>query len=262
MTGAPAHGDAPGRAQPGSGPNRTRYVLITGANRGLGRAAAELLAEQGWVVLAGHRRAQTTDPLVATVAARGGRAVPVPLDVTDPAGLQTAAERIADRTGGTLHALINNAGVFLPEDARLTSLTPEACRTTLLTNVCGPVLTTLAFLPLLRAAGGASIVNVSSAEARTERANGQYTCYRASKAALELATVNLSLALRPAHIVVNAVEPGWIPTDMGGPDAPDCLHTAARLIAWTASLAHLHQAASGEVFSVHALPPALAAQAQ
>ncbi|MGW3341340.1 SDR family NAD(P)-dependent oxidoreductase [Streptomyces sp. NPDC001009] len=258
MTAAPARGNAPGRPQPGSGLNHTRYALITGANRGLGRSVTELLAEQGWVVLAGHRRASSAKPLVDTVTARGGQAFPVPLDVTDPTSLQTAAEQIADHTGGTLDALINNAGVFLCEDARLTSLTPQACRTTLLTNIGGPLLTTLAFLPLLREAGGASIVNISSAEARTERANGQYTCYRASKAALELATVNLSLALRPDHIVVNAVEPGWIPTDMGGPDAPDSVHTAARLVAWTASLAHLPQAASGEVFSVHALPPVLA----
>ncbi|GAA2939474.1 SDR family oxidoreductase [Streptomyces enissocaesilis] len=262
MTNTPTRRN-PGRpTRPSPEPDPIRHVLITGANRGLGRASAELLAAQGWFVLAGHRRPATADSLVDNVLTHGGRALSVPLDVTVPASLRAAAEQIADCTGGTLDALINNAGVFLPEDAQLTSLTLETCRTTLLTNIGGPLMTTLAFLPLMRAADSASVVNISSAEARPERADGHYTCYRASKAALELATVNLSLALRPDHIVVNAVEPGWIPTDMGGPDAPDSVDVAARLVAWAASLAHVPGASSGEVFSVHALPSALTADAE
>ncbi|GAA2506012.1 SDR family NAD(P)-dependent oxidoreductase [Streptomyces gobitricini] len=254
MTSAPTGRNPPRPARPHSEPDRTRHVLITGANRGLGGATAELLAAHGWFVLVGHRRPATADSLVDSVVAHGGRAISVLLDVTDPAGMRAAAERIADCTGGTLDALINNAGVFLPDDAHLTSLTLETCHTTLLTNIGGPLMATSALLPLLRAADGASVVNISSAEARPERANGQYTCYRASKAALELATLNLSLALRPDRIVVNAVDPGWIPTDMGGPGAPDSIDIAARLVAWTASLAHVPEAPSGEVFSVHALP--------
>lgn len=238
-----------------------RCVLVTGANRGLGRQVCELLAEQGWFVLVGCRRAAAGQDTVAALRAAGGAADWVVLDVADAGSIREAAVRIGELTG-RLDALVNNAGVFLPADEHLSELTVDTCMTTLFTNTVGPLFVIHELLPLLRSAGSASVVNVSSEDAKPERVTGAYTCYRMSKAALNVMTANLAVATKPDRIVVNAVEPGWIPTDMGGPAAPDDLDTAAALVVWATGLAATPEPPTGELFSVRALPPALVRPAQ
>ncbi|MEU2562118.1 SDR family NAD(P)-dependent oxidoreductase [Streptomyces longispororuber] len=227
-----------------------RCALITGANRGLGRRTAELLADQGWRVLVGARRRTAGEETARALRARGGDAAHVTIDVADPDSIGTAARTVREMTEG-LDALVNNAGVFLPADLHLSQVDAEVCARTLCVNAVGPLLVTQAFRPLLRAACAACVVNVSSSDARPERATGEHLGYRMSKAALNTLTANLAVALRPENILVNAVEPGWIPTDMGGPDAPDDLDEAARLVARAARLdGAAADAPTGRVFRV------------
>jgi NAD(P)-dependent dehydrogenase (short-subunit alcohol dehydrogenase family) len=275
-------------------------ALITGANRGLGRRTAELLCRRGWLVLLGCRDvpggeaaaaavriaglAGAGDPAGASTAteaaargtagrsdavraaagagARGGTARVVRLDVADAGTFAAAVERARQLAGGRLTALVNNAGVFLDgPDERLATLTAAACQEIFAVNAIGPVLVTQAMLPLLRAGGAASVVNVSSDDAYPSTADGTYTCYRMSKAALNMMTTNLAIALRPDGIAVNSVDPGWIPTDMGGPEATDDLDAAAELVAWAAALPVTApgRAPSGEVFCAGAPPWSAAA---
>jgi NAD(P)-dependent dehydrogenase (short-subunit alcohol dehydrogenase family) len=219
-----------------SAPGGVRHVLVTGANRGLGLRTAQVLAEQGWSVLLACRRAETGREACEELRARGASAHVLELDVTDPVSVERAAavtRTITDR----LDALINNAGVQEELDEVLETSTAESGLRTLLINAAGPLLTTTAFLPLLRAAGTASIVNITSDWADFEEVDdGTFTAYRMSKAALNMLTANAAAALGRYGIVVNAVDPDWIPTDMGGPDATGSLEDAAALTAWTAGL--------------------------
>jgi len=237
------------------------HVLITGGNRGLGFAAAALLADAGWSVLLGCRDDQRGAAAARALRRSGGRATHVPLDVTSPASIAAAAELVAAHTGGYLSGLVNNAGVFLDgRDAGPESITAEAVHELLAVNAVGPLLVTCALLPLLRAAGGAAVVNVTADDADPSTADGEATGYRMSKAALNVMTVNLAVALRSQDVVVNAVDPGWIPTDMGGPDAPDDTMAAARLVAWAATVAR-RRGTTGQVFTVRQTIEELAAGA-
>ncbi|MCP2261352.1 Short-chain dehydrogenase [Streptoalloteichus tenebrarius] len=213
-----------------------RYVLVTGASRGLGRRSAEELAGRGWTVVLACRDVADVASLLATVRGRGARAHAVPMDVTDPDSVAAAVDAVRE-VGGRLHALVNNAGVFRHAEERFPGLTPGDALDILLTNTYGPLVVTRAFLPLLRAAGGAAVVNVTSRDADEDTFDGEFTCYRASKAALNAMTRNLAVALRPDRIVVNAVDPGWIPTDMGGPEAPDSLDAAVTAVVDAVELA-------------------------
>nr|ACN38341.1 putative dehydrogenase [Micromonospora inyonensis] len=236
------------------------HVLVTGGNRGLGLATATLLADAGWSVLLGCRDDRRGAAAATALRRRGGRAVHVPLDVTSPASIAAAADLVADHTGGRLAGLVNNAGVFLDErDADLESVTAEAVHELLTVNAVGPLLVTRAVLPLLRAAGGAAVVNVTADDADPATADGEATGYRMAKAALNIMTVNLAVALREQDVVVNAVDPGWIPTDMGGPEAPDDTSAAARLVAWAVTAARRH-GTTGQVLTVRQPPDALRAE--
>ncbi|MEO3778233.1 SDR family NAD(P)-dependent oxidoreductase [Micromonospora sp. B11E3] len=247
MTGRPTMHDTPARG----------HVLVTGGNRGLGLATATLLADDGWSVLLGCRDDRRGAAAVETLRRRGGRADHVPLDVTSPASIAAAADAVAVLTGGRLAGLVNNAGVFLDErDAGLESVTAEAVHELLAVNAVGPLLLTRALFPLLRAATGAAVVNVSADDADPTTADGEATGYRMSKAALNIMTVNLAVALRAQDIAVNAVDPGWIPTDMGGPEAPDDVGAAARLVAWAVTDARAH-GLTGQVLNVRRPPEAM-----
>ncbi|MFD7663879.1 SDR family NAD(P)-dependent oxidoreductase [Streptomyces sp. NPDC059788] len=220
----------------------TRYVLITGANRGLGLHSARLLARRGWSVIAACRKPEAAAPAAEELRAHG--ATVVRLDVTDPESV-TAAVHMVRNTTRKLHALVNNAGIFEHAEEHLPDAPAAITRDLLLTNAWGPLTVTQQFLPLLRAADGASVVNVTSQDVDPENLDGTFTGYCMSKAALNVMTANLALALRPDRIVVNGVDPGWIPTDMGGPDAPDDVTQAARTVATAVELAGTGR--SGEI---------------
>lgn len=194
-------------------------VLITGGNRGLGRAVAEELVERGMTVVVGARQASD-----GVEAARqiGGGATSVPLDVTDPASVGQAAAWIQEHHG-RLDVLINNAGV-LPE---ATSQAAEAVnldlfQQTYATNVFGPIAVLETFLPELRKSSQGRIVNVSttmgSLADQTDPSSAYYgmivPAYQSSKAALNNITIALAKALADTSIKVTSVCPGFVQTDL------------------------------------------------
>ncbi|OKI02205.1 hypothetical protein A6A06_14125 [Streptomyces sp. CB02923] len=219
-----------------------RYVLITGANRGLGLHSARLLAGRGWSVILACRKPEAAAPALEELRTYGPTAVR--MDVTDPESV-TAALKSVRSTTRKLHALVNNAGIFEHAEEHFPGAPASVSRDLLLTNAWGALTVTQRFLPLLRAAGGASVVNVTSQDADPADFDGTFTAYRMSKAALNVMTENLAVALRPDGIVVNGVDPGWIPTDMGGPEAPDSVADAAETVAAAVALAGTGR--SGEI---------------
>lgn len=197
-----------------------RTALITGANRGIGRAVAQQLAEQGMTVIVAAR-----DAVAAEAAARdiGHGAEGVQLDVTDSASIAAAAEQVA-RAHGTLDVLVNNAGI-LPEATNTDpteSVDLEMFRQTYATNLLGPVGVLEAFLPLLRTSPAGRIVNVTSTVGslsdQTNPDSPYYSmvmpAYQSSKAALNNVTIALAKQLADTPIKVTSVCPGFVQTDL------------------------------------------------
>ncbi|WP_251976178.1 SDR family NAD(P)-dependent oxidoreductase [Salinicola avicenniae] len=189
-----------------------KIALVTGANRGLGRAIADSLVGQGVQVLAGCR-----NPESLRDDERQGF-MPVALDVTDPATVDRLRDEIAERFG-RLDILVNNAGLFLDFE---TSLSLEArYRRMFDVNVFGATLMTETMTPLLARAGSANVVNISSGlgafglrtDPEWDYAEMNVPFYAASKAALNALTLSHSRALAPLGIRVNAVCPGLTATE-------------------------------------------------
>lgn len=191
----------------------TRTILITGAARGIGRALAEHAARQGFSVVALVRR-RPEGPAPADVWVVDG------VDVTDEAALARAAEALAGRP---VDLLVNNAGIIGPARQSTLDMDFEGFRQTLEVNALAPLRVVQAFLPNLRAAreqgGIARIVTVTSAMGRMSYAKSDQIAYRASKAAVNKIMQGLATDLAAEGIAVRLVHPGWVRTDMGGPDA-------------------------------------------
>jgi NAD(P)-dependent dehydrogenase (short-subunit alcohol dehydrogenase family) len=177
-------------------------VLITGASRGIGRAAALALDREGHEVIAGVRDAEAAGRLAAEAS---GRLRTIQLDVTDADSVRAAA----DAVGGRLDALVNNAGVVV--GGVLEALDLEALRHQLEVNVVGQVAVTQALLPAVRAAGG-RVVFISSVSGRVSAP--VMTPYTASKFAIEAIADGFRVEVRQWGIRVVLVEPGSIDTDL------------------------------------------------
>jgi NAD(P)-dependent dehydrogenase (short-subunit alcohol dehydrogenase family) len=131
---------------------------------------------------------------------------------------------------GRLDVLVNNAGILLDRTGDALSLDPDLLRRTLETNAMGPLRMVQACLPLMKKGG--RIVNVSSRGGQLSAPSTWSPAYCISKTALNAVTVQLAEALKPRGIAVNAVCPGWVRTDMGGPGAPRSLQQGAGSILW------------------------------
>lgn len=190
---------------------RGAIALVTGASSGIGAHVAHVLANNGAIVAIGARR---TDKLAATarsIAAAGGRAYTVTLDVTDPVSVDAAFAEIEKQSGGTVSILVNNAGVAIAAPA--IDIDPAAWDNVIDTNLKGPWLVGRAFA--LRAIGarhGGSIVNVASIAG--ERVAGNISVYAASKAGLIQLTKAMALEWARYGIRVNALAPGYFKTDL------------------------------------------------
>ena len=206
-----------------------RVVVVTGANRGLGREVARQCAARGDTVVLGSR-----DLDAGRRAAREIGAVPMALDVTDPAGLAAAAQEV-ERAVGRVDVLVNNAAVHYDTDQNAVDVDLAVVREAIETNVLGAWQATLAFLPLLRRSAHPRVVMVSSEGGSLTSMGGGTPAYSVSKAALNALTRVLAGDLRRDGVLVNAVCPGWTATDMGGPGGRPVAE-GARSVLWAVDL--------------------------
>ncbi|NGX07550.1 SDR family NAD(P)-dependent oxidoreductase [Mycobacteroides franklinii] len=227
-----------------------RVAFISGAGRGIGFSAARDLGVEGFEVVIGVRSDADGDRALAALRADGVDAAYVRCDVTDPADHAAVAAHFEARSG-SLDVLVNNAGVWL-ESVNATegigdtssSVSADVLRRTFEVNFFGAVGLTQALLPLLRRAPAARIVNVSSMHASltihsdpdSPVYHSAMLAYGASKAALNMFTVQLAHELRNTPIAVNSADPGWIATQMGGPAATITPRDGGRTTAMLATL--------------------------
>jgi NAD(P)-dependent dehydrogenase (short-subunit alcohol dehydrogenase family) len=188
----------------------SRVVLVTGANRGLGLEFARQYREAGWQVIGTARKPDT-----ATELQELGVTV-VQLDVTD---VNSVARMAADLDGQPIDLLINNAGVLSMQDT-LPQTDIEAAAWAMNVNTLGPMRVSQALLPNLSEGKGKTIVSISSGLGSLElNGGGRFYGYRESKAALNMFARSLAAELRDEGFIVIVMDPGWVQTDMGGPNA-------------------------------------------
>jgi NAD(P)-dependent dehydrogenase (short-subunit alcohol dehydrogenase family) len=186
-----------------------KVALISGAARGQGAAEARMFAREGAAVVLGDVLVEQGEQVAREIAAAGGDAVFVPLDVTREADW-TAAVALAEERFGRLDILVNNAGILGRPGILATTL--EQWQHVVAVNQTGPFLGMRAAIPAMRRAGGGSIVNISSALATV--GYGESASYTAAKGALTALTRTVAVELAREGIRVNVVHPGVIDTPM------------------------------------------------
>jgi NAD(P)-dependent dehydrogenase (short-subunit alcohol dehydrogenase family) len=195
------------------------YVLITGANRGLGLALVTACLDRGDHIFAACRKPPSAVKLQALAERHPDRLTILSLDVVDEASIDQAAKAVGSQTK-RLDLLINNAGI-LPPGTALPSLEVGTLLQTMHVNAIGPLMVARAFVRLLERSDHPVILNVSSESGSLalKTTGGNYG-YCASKAALNMFTRALAFDLQPRGLIVMALHPGWVRTDMGGRSAP------------------------------------------
>ena len=220
-----------------------RIALVTGANKGIGFEVARDLARKGFHVFLGARDAEAGEAAAEKLRKEGeedyGEITVLKIDVSKPDSIRRAAEEFS-RKNDRLDTLVNNAGILLDDDKDVLAVTPETFETTLRTNTLGALLVSQAFVPFLKKSDAPRIVNVSSGGGQlTDGADGWAPAYCISKTALNGVTSQLAAAL--PKFAVNSVCPGWVRTNMGGPNASRSVGEGATGIVWLAADAPQNQ---------------------
>jgi NAD(P)-dependent dehydrogenase (short-subunit alcohol dehydrogenase family) len=213
-----------------------RIAVVTGANRGIGLEICRQLARGGLRVLLTSRSAAKGRAAIKALAADQIEVDYQPLDVTSPVSIKALAGHVAERFG-RVDVLVNNAGVMLdPRGSRVLDARPKTFRDTLETNVLGPLQLMQALVPLMKKRGYGRIVNMSSGQGQLSDMGVGTPAYRVSKTALNALTRTFAAELQGTGILVNSMCPGWVKTDMGGPNAPLTVEQAADTAVWLATL--------------------------
>jgi NAD(P)-dependent dehydrogenase (short-subunit alcohol dehydrogenase family) len=212
---------------------KNKIALVTGANKGIGYEIARQLAEKGFHVFIGARNADAGKHAAASIQKNGGSAEFLEIDVSDRTSIENAA-KVLSASADHLDVLVNNAAI-MEDDGSVTKVKDEVFLRTLTTNTLGPLRVTQAFRSLLEKSGSASVINLSSGLGQLNDMGDSNPTYSISKTALNAVTRQFAAALRDKGITVNSVCPGWVKTDMGGPNAPRTVQQGADTVTWLAT---------------------------
>jgi NAD(P)-dependent dehydrogenase (short-subunit alcohol dehydrogenase family) len=211
-----------------------RVALVTGANRGIGLEVCRQLAQRGYVAVLGARDPERGERAAAELREQGLDVRACQLDVSEPASVEAAAGWMQDELG-RVDAVVNNAAILYDTWQRGVDADLDQVRAALDTNLLGAWRVVQALLGLLRQSPAGRIVNVSSGAGALNDMGGGTPAYRTSKAALNALTRILAAELRADRILVNAICPGWVATDMGGAGRRPVAEGAAGIV-WAVEL--------------------------
>lgn len=210
-----------------------RTALVTGANRGIGFEVCRQLAKAGLQVIGTCRSEAIASETAAAFLAEGLTVRMEIADVSRQESIAALASRL-QTSGITVDVLINNAGVFSDNGKTILDVDFPVFSETFAVNTLGPIeMSRVFFAGMMRQHWG-RIVNVSSGMGQFESLDGWAAAYRLSKAGLNAATVMLADAGKAYGVLVNAVCPGWVKTQMGGSGATRDVAKGAETIVWLA----------------------------
>lgn len=215
-------------------PDDTRIALVTGANRGIGLEVVRQLARQGMTIILGARDLEKGEAAAERLTNERLSVLARRLDVTDQDSINCLAAEV-EREFGRLDVLINNAGIHYDTWQRATNASMDTAHEAMETNLFGAWRVAQAFVPLIRKSKQGRIVNVSSEAGSLTGMGAGTPAYSVSKAALNAFTRVLAAELKDSGILVNAVCPGWVATDMGGTGGRPVEEGAASVV-WAATL--------------------------
>jgi NAD(P)-dependent dehydrogenase (short-subunit alcohol dehydrogenase family) len=219
---------------------KLQVALVTGANRGIGFEIAKQLAAKNIQVILTSRSSSNGENALNKLASDGvKKVVSMELDVSNQVSVDGILHEV-EKTFGRLDILVNNAAILIDkDDVTASNADLETVKATLDTNLIGAWRMCKAFIPLMKKNGYGRIVNVSSGAGEFEymaTSGGHWPAYSVSKTSLNALTVMLASELKGINILVNSVCPGWVRTDMGGPNASRSAEEGAGTPVWLATL--------------------------
>lgn len=212
-----------------------KIALVTGAYRGLGLETVRQLAQQDYTLVLTGRKSAKGQATVAQLLKEGLKVHYHDLDVNSDESIQQLVQYVEEKFGH-LNALVNNAAIHYDSQQNASNADFKIVHEAIETNLLAPWKITRAFTPLLAKAGHATITNVSSGAGSLYDMSGGTPAYSVSKAGLNVLTIKFAEELAGHGILVNSVCPGWVRTDMGGPEAPRSVAEGAKGIVWAATL--------------------------
>lgn len=198
-----------------------KWVLITGAARGLGRLAAKTMAGQGCNLILHSRDTEHTKALEEEFKAMGLECHSVAADLNDIPSVQQMLEEI-DALGVQVDVILNNAGLQIAYRTEYCNTPPEDFTVSFNINTIAPAMICYHYLPKMIERGYGRIVNTTSGIDKEPEQAG----YSAAKAALDKITRDMASRLNGTGVTMNLADPGWCRTDLGGPNAPNSPESA------------------------------------
>lgn len=233
-----------------------RVAVVTGAGTGMGLETCRQLAAQGFTVVLTSRNSKAGKKLAETLRGEGLDIIHHRLDVTQPQSARQLAGFI-EHTYGRVDVLVNNAGACLepisdvnkPGARSLLDVSDEILQQTVLTNAMGPLYVARALAGMMRQRQSGRIINITSRMGALSEMGTGIPAYRFSKGVLNLITCMLAAELREQGIKVNAVDPGWVKTSMGGFErAPKSVEEGVDTTIWLATMKDGDEVPSGRCF--------------
>ncbi|MEO1283048.1 MAG: SDR family oxidoreductase [Pseudomonadota bacterium] len=217
----------------------TRIALVSGGNRGIGLEIVRQLSREGVMTALAARDIEAGKAAVDKLASEGLEPAPIELDVSSPDSVRQAVEQTM-HLFGRIDILVNNAGVLLDPDmdagGTAAEMPVDLVQQTFDINTLGPLRLMQAVLPKMQQTGYGRVVNMSSGLGQLSEMGGGRLAYRLSKTALNALTRTSAAEVTAGDIKINAMCPGWVRTDMGGPNATRSVEEGAETAVWLATL--------------------------